>query len=207
MSDDNSWIRAFSAKLDELRDFPDMSKMNNIVHIASQQLRLAKPFVDCVIAKLIDASTPPAYRKPLFYAIDAIMKHVGGPYNGLFAQQLSEKFPMTVRDISEIDRVKLEAMVGFWEERNYFAPELIMKMRNRLRTMASSSQVSCIFQLLRITLTIYICVAGEYSISKCTCDYVNSISAFATTSSTQYQSIGTSLVIYGFEQLQLEQYF
>lgn len=150
MSDD-SWIRAFSTQIDELRDFPELAKINNVVHIAKTQDRLARSFVECIINRLISTSTPPSYRKPLFYAIDAIMKNAAEAFGPHFAQQLGEKFPMTIRDISDVDRGKLTFMMGTWDERRYFAPELIIKMKNRLQAPAapavSASRVSLSLQL------------------------------------------------------------
>lgn len=136
---DESWVHAFSTQLDELRDFPEQAKINNVAHIAKTQERLAGPFVDCVINRLINISTPPTYRKPLFYAIDAIMKAAAPAYVPHFARQLAEKFPMTIRDISDVDRKKLTFMVGTWEERKFFVPELIAKMKNRLQVSATAA--------------------------------------------------------------------
>lgn len=151
---DQHWIQAFSVQLDELRDFPELAKINNVTHIAKTNERLAKVFVDCMMAKLISSSTPPTYRKPLYYAIDAIMKVAGGAYGPYFAQQLGEKFPQTIKDVSDIDRKKLDFMLGTWDERKYFAPELILKMRNRLKSQPAAVPTPSVssLQLLIIKL-------------------------------------------------------
>ena len=53
-----------------------------------------------IVARIIDPATEVGHKLPIFYLIDAVMKHVGGPYPALFSRHLAEVFKRAFDEVA-----------------------------------------------------------------------------------------------------------
>ncbi len=127
----------FQASLDSLKDHPDVEKINFVATLANADptnLSLCQDFAYICIEKLKNVNTPPTYKKPILYAIDALLKKVpGGPYPLIFARLFAENGAAILRDIPNHEKQKIDFMFGTWGERNYFSLELLQGLKDILR--------------------------------------------------------------------------
>lgn len=127
----------FQACLEALRDFPEADKVNMIARIANadpSNIALCQDFAYICISKLTNVNTPPTYKKPILYAMDAVLKKVpGGPYPIIFAGLFAEHGVAILSNIPNHEKQKIDFLLGTWGERNYFTPELLHSLREILR--------------------------------------------------------------------------
>lgn len=125
-------IFEYKRRVLELRDWPDRDIINALTKLSREYINLAHIFTDVIVRTLIDSSTFSSYKKPLFYLIDSLMKNVGGPYAAFFTKQFADVYDLTVKDLPDEDRTKLNFLFGTWEERNFFPSDLLVKMKYQL---------------------------------------------------------------------------
>lgn len=100
--------------------------------LCEHNINLAPYFVEIVVARLINPATNSTYKRPIFYLIDSIMKHVCGPFPAMFSKQFAEIYSAALAGIHDADRKKLEFLLATWNERNFFTAELVDKMKVQL---------------------------------------------------------------------------
>jgi hypothetical protein len=135
-------IMNFQAALESLRDHPDFELIQLISTTANADptnLTLCQDFAFICIAKLINVNTRPNFKRPILYAIDAILKKMGleGPYPIIFARLFAEHGPAIFRDIPNHERQKADFLLGTWGERNYFPPDLLVRLRELVQIPVS----------------------------------------------------------------------
>jgi len=112
-----------------LKDFPDKNAILELTAITEKNISFAEHFSNIIMARLTNEQTHACYKLPLFYVIDAIMKHVGGPFANLFSIKFSESYMQTLFDLNQIDRKKLMFLLDTWDERSFMTFDLIRKMK------------------------------------------------------------------------------
>lgn len=125
-------LQTFIQKLEGLRDWPDKLVITELTAIAERNIGFAEHFAKILVGRLSDQRTHSTYKLPIFYVIDSIMKHVGGPFAVLFGNLFSEVYPQAVSDMHDKDRSKLSFLLDTWNERRFMAPELLQKMKNAM---------------------------------------------------------------------------
>ncbi len=125
----NDVLMKFSSTLEQLKDWPDRDMIISLTALTEHNINLANCFVDIVIARVINPATNSSYKRPIFYLIDSIMKHVGGPYPAMFARHFSEIYALALKDIHETDQKKLDFLLNTWMERKLLPDDLVEKMR------------------------------------------------------------------------------
>eukprot|EP01031_Cornospumella_fuschlensis_P032832 gene32832-39697_t len=124
----------FSNRLEQLKDWPDRDIILSLTKICEDYVNLAQFFVEIVVNKLIHVNTNPTYKRPLFYLIDAIMKHVGGAYPAMFTTAFHDIYQPSLVDLSQTEREKLDFLLGTWAERRLLPLDLIDTMRAFIAT-------------------------------------------------------------------------
>jgi hypothetical protein len=92
-------LAEFEAKLNRLRDFPDKAIILDLTAFCERSINISLHLADIVIARIIDPATNLAFKLPIFYLLDSIMKHVGGPYPALFSRHLAEVFKRSYEEV------------------------------------------------------------------------------------------------------------
>jgi hypothetical protein len=92
----------FETKFHHLKDFPDRAIILDLTAFCELHIEIAPHLADIIIARIIDPNTNLGYKLPIFYLIDAIMKHVGGPYPALFSRHLGEVFKRAFDEVKII---------------------------------------------------------------------------------------------------------
>lgn len=136
-------LNAFTLNLERLKDWPDKIIIMELTAITEKNINFAFHFANIIIARLVDDRTHTSYKLPVFYLIDSVMKHVGGPFAALFGKHLSDQYVIAVRNLHEKDRKHLDFLLGTWEERKLLPGDLIAKMKHLLSklTAVTSSNV------------------------------------------------------------------
>ena len=129
----------FTQNLENMKDWPDKAIIMDLTSITEHNINFAHNFVNIVISRLISPQTHSSYKLPMFYLMDSIMKHVGGPFAALFSKHFIDIFPISVHNLHESDRKKLLFLIGTWEERKLLPPELLLNMKE---TILKQAQVS-----------------------------------------------------------------
>lgn len=123
-------VAQFAAVLEQLKDWPDKEMILSLTAMAEHNINLAAFFVEIVIARLVNPATNSSYKRPIFYLIDSIMKHVCGPFPFMFAKQFNEAYPAVLKDIhAKVDRDKLIFLLSTWGERKFLPDDLLEKMK------------------------------------------------------------------------------
>eukprot|EP01032_Pedospumella_encystans_P025069 gene25069-28339_t len=122
-------LQTFISRLEGLKDFPDKNAILELTAITEKNISFAEHFSNIIMARLTNEQTHACYKLPLFYVIDAIMKHVGGPFANLFSIKFSECYMQTLFDLNQIDRKKLMFLLDTWDERSFMTFDLIRKMK------------------------------------------------------------------------------
>mmetsp|Transcript_15939 Transcript_15939/g.32286 ORF Transcript_15939/g.32286 Transcript_15939/m.32286 type:complete len:916 (+) Transcript_15939:79-2826(+) len=135
-------IQSFIQRLDGLKDWPDKMVITELTAIAEKNIGFAEHFAKILVAKLTDLRTHSTYKLPIFYVIDSIMKHVGGPFAVLFSTHFAECYQACVSDMHEKDRGKLSFLLNTWEERRFMGPDLLHQMINALKISSVPSTMS-----------------------------------------------------------------
>lgn len=95
-------LRDFEYKLNQLRDFPERASILDLTKFSEVHISLAEFLANIIAAKVIDPATNVTYKLPIFYLMDSIMKHVGGPYAAFFGRHLLEIFSRTFVEVIKI---------------------------------------------------------------------------------------------------------
>jgi CID domain len=133
-------LAEFAALFGRLRDHPDKNLILDLTKFCERNIAIAAPqFSDLIIARVIDPAIPPTWILPVFYLMDAIMKHVGGNYPILFSRHLGVAFERCFDQLSPKDKGKLDFLLGTWEERRLLPPEVLAYMR---KTVATKKQLA-----------------------------------------------------------------
>jgi hypothetical protein len=127
-------LQLFIQKLDGLRDWPDKLAINEMSAITEKNIGFAEHFAKILVAKLSDIRTHSTYKLPIFYVIDSIMKHVGGPFAVLFGTYLAECYAQAVADLHDKDRSRLSFLLETWAERKFMPSDLLQKIKHALNT-------------------------------------------------------------------------
>ena len=72
--------------------WPDKNIILDLTAFCERNIAISLHLSDIIIARIIDPATDVTHKLPIFYLIDAVMKHVGGPYPALFSRHLAEVF-------------------------------------------------------------------------------------------------------------------
>ena len=70
----------------------DKNIILDLTAFCERNIAISLHLSDIIIARIIDPATDVTHKLPIFYLIDAVMKHVGGPYPALFSRHLAEVF-------------------------------------------------------------------------------------------------------------------
>lgn len=135
-------LQTFLSRLEGLKDFPDKNAILELTAITEKNIGFAEHFANIIMARLTSEQTHACYKLPLFYVIDAIMKHVGGPFANLFSVKFSEGYVQALFDLNQIDRKKLMFLLDTWDERSFMTFDLIKKMKAVLESPANRPAVA-----------------------------------------------------------------
>lgn len=81
----------FQTLFHTLTDFPDKNVIDQLSLFAqSNKYSFATEVVDILCSRLYDINIPSAYKVPIFYLIDSIMKYTREPYVPLFTYYLEK---------------------------------------------------------------------------------------------------------------------
>jgi hypothetical protein len=127
-------LQTFIQRLDGLKDWPDKGAITELSAITERNIGFAEHFAKILVAKLTDPRTHSTYKLPIFYVIDSIMKHVGGPFAVLFGTYFNECYPQAVSELHEKDRNKLTFLLDTWGERRFMSLELLAKMKSAINS-------------------------------------------------------------------------
>lgn len=130
----------FDVTAGTLKDWPDKYIIMDLTNGAKKHVNLAPQFSGMLVARLLNESTNAAYKLPLFYLIDSIMKHVGGPYPALFGKHFAETYSLIIRDLHSKDIDRLDFLLNTWEERKLLPLDLINKMKYQLNRAKQQTQ-------------------------------------------------------------------
>jgi hypothetical protein len=72
--------------------WPDKNIILDLTAFCERNISISLHLSDMIIARIIDPATDVNYKLSIFYLLDAVMKHVGGPYPALFSRHLAEVF-------------------------------------------------------------------------------------------------------------------
>ena len=101
-------LSVFIGNVEKLKDWPDKVIIMELTAITEKNINFAFHFANILMARLANDHTHASYKLPLFYVVDSIMKHVGGPYAALFGKHFSDSYMLAVCDMQEKDRKKLD---------------------------------------------------------------------------------------------------
>lgn len=82
----------------------DKNIILDLTAFCEKNIAISTHLSDIIVARIIDPATNTAHKLPIFYLIDAVMKHVGGPYPILFSRHLGAVFK---RAHDEVGRLPL----------------------------------------------------------------------------------------------------
>lgn len=122
----------FAQNLENMKDWPDKAIIMDLTAITENNINYAYNFVNIIISRLISPQTHSSYKLPMFYLMDSIMKHVGGPFAALFSKHFIDIFPISVQNLHESDRKKLLFLIGTWDERKLLPPDLLQNMKENV---------------------------------------------------------------------------
>jgi hypothetical protein len=127
--DKQQYLFTFQSYLDGLRERSDLDKIKQISKLSNIDVRniaLCQDFAFLCISKLANPATHPTFKRPIFYAIDAILKEVpNGPYSSIFSRLFAEHGPSTLMDIPMAERPKMANLFKTWNERKFFPVDLL----------------------------------------------------------------------------------
>ena len=122
-------LRRFGAYLEKLSDFPDKDLINQLTMSAQLTLRAlgeegAQAVVGAMTQLLASPSNGPERKVPLFYALDSILKNVGGLYITLFSHKVLQLYSSAFEVAIERDRTRLHRLLLTWQDKQIFAEHL-----------------------------------------------------------------------------------
>lgn len=133
-------LQKFQISFDTMRDHPDSVLIKELTKMTELNIELAYNFVAIIIGKLISPTIHAAFKLPIFYLMDSIMKNVGGPYAALFEKNLSEIYSVIFTGLHEKDRKKLDFLLDTWRDRRFLQGDLPAKMKLQLYPASVSYQ-------------------------------------------------------------------
>ncbi len=92
----------FETLLALLKEHPDKKLILDLTKICEHYVSLAEPLSDMIIARIIDPVIPPNWKLPIFYLLDSVMKHVGGPFAALFSRHLGAAVQRTFDEVRPV---------------------------------------------------------------------------------------------------------
>ena len=92
----------FETLLSLLKQHPDKKLILDLTKICEHYVNLAEPLSEMIIARIIDPLIPPDWKLPIFYLLDSVMKHVGGPFAALFSRHLGAAVQRTFDEVRSI---------------------------------------------------------------------------------------------------------
>ena len=132
-----SFAEKFGAELDEIKDWPDKSKINSVTLLAEDAARHPTPgtsaadAVGAIESRLFRPGNP-SYKLPLMYVMDSIMFNVGEPYVGLFAKNVRHIFPAVHAVVSDKEQARMRKLIFSWakrSERRAFSIEILKELK------------------------------------------------------------------------------
>lgn len=125
-------LQSFIQKLEGLKDWPDKVVIMELTAITEKNIGFAEHFAKIIMARLTNEQTHSSYKLPMFYVIDSIMKHVGGPFSVIFGKLFAEGYVKAVFDLHEKDRNRLAFLLNTWDERMFIASDLLNRMKQAM---------------------------------------------------------------------------
>lgn len=104
----------------------DKKIFQEIANFAHSYVFLAEKIANMTMAKL--ATTDARARINLYYAIDSIVKNVGGKYIGIFESRLLRHFPDDFASAKNMPKVKKEYLILFLSWEAIFSKDVLKKM-------------------------------------------------------------------------------
>ena len=89
----------FEASLHLLKEHPDKKLILDLTKCCERNVSVSPHLADIIIARIIDPATNISWKLPIFYLLDSIMKHVGGPFPMLFSKHLAAVFQRTFDEV------------------------------------------------------------------------------------------------------------
>jgi hypothetical protein len=83
--------------------WPDKNIILDLTAFCERNIAISIHLSDMIVARIIDPATDISHKLPIFYLIDAVMKHVGGPYPALFSRHLAEVFKRAFDEVWNVD--------------------------------------------------------------------------------------------------------
>ena len=80
--------------------WPDKNIILDLTAFCERNIAISTHLSDMIVARIIDPATEVGHKLPIFYLIDAVMKHVGGPYPALFSRHLAEVFKRAFDEVA-----------------------------------------------------------------------------------------------------------
>jgi hypothetical protein len=125
-------VYKFRGSFERLKQWPDKAVIVETTRIAEHHIEFAFHFVSVIISRLTNPSLDGAFKLPILYLMDSIMKNVGGPYAALFSKHLYDIQSYIFLNVNEVDRGKIIFLLGTWEERNLLSKDLLWSIKSRL---------------------------------------------------------------------------
>ena len=122
-------VGRFRTLLEKLAEFPDRDLIYQIWQCAklgleTGQVDLAGQMSGALLDLLEDAGLAKGRRVPLFYALDAIVKNVGGAYQPLFALRLGSAFEKSFGAVTDKDKLRMHHVLRTWNDKKFFIESL-----------------------------------------------------------------------------------
>jgi hypothetical protein len=165
MSSDAEFLQKFKILFETLRDHPDRNIIVELSKVAEANIGRATVISNTVVGRLIHPTTNACFKLPIFYLMDSLMKHVGGPYKELFEALFTMKdvYSVVFNGVHEKDREKLGFLMGTWDDRRFLSPNLLTVLKAQLTLPVCFSLTICKFIIKTFrTLHILSSLLGQY---------------------------------------------
>ncbi|CAK4084768.1 unnamed protein product [Aphanomyces euteiches] len=134
-------LKKYDGMINELGAYPAKHIINSLTMIA-EDLTIAKHLAPFLVKKL--NLVGPAYKLPILYLMDSIIKNVGGPYAHFFSQTLAPVFVAAVQVVNPTDLNRFNHVLKTWEAARLIPPPVLAQMRTAtdgaLRTAQPADQ-------------------------------------------------------------------
>jgi hypothetical protein len=88
--------------------WPDKNIILDLTAFCERNIAISIHLSDMIVARIIDPATDISHKLPIFYLIDAVMKHVGGPYPALFSRHLGEVFKRAFDEVARLQSKRID---------------------------------------------------------------------------------------------------
>ncbi|KAF0693351.1 Aste57867_15683 [Aphanomyces stellatus] len=119
-------LKQYDGMINEMGAYPAKHIINSLTMIA-EDLTMAKHIAPFLVKKL--SVVGPAYRLPILYLMDSIIKNVGGPYAYLFGQTLGPVYVDSVGKVNPTDLKRFNHVLKTWETARLFPSTTLIPMR------------------------------------------------------------------------------